>query len=605
MKKIWNIGIKVKITVGFTFILIVLISVQYGLNKSISNVIASQEELLKSTKLSTEIESIKSSVCFFESKVKGYVLTGNDSLLENNEKYLNDIVSKFSDLKKLAPNPEQIVAIDKLVGLLNDEIALTDEIMFQYQINPNNSIELIKSDRGRVLLTNILKEFQKIHDIEEVKYKEILSRNKKDSELVKQMDASAYVFAFLLITLCVWVLFRDISKRERLEKELIITQKKAEHAAAIKEQFMANMSHEIRTPLNAIIGFNARLNKTKLDAEQKEYAEAVQSSGENLLAIVNDILDFSKIEAGMVRIEKIRFNLPNLLQSLITMFVGQAKEKQVNLELKISQNVPQFILGDPTRLTQILINLIGNALKFTNQGSVCVKVDLISIHDKNVTIVFKVIDTGIGIPTEKMPEIFERFTQAKSDTSRIFGGTGLGLSIAKKLVELQSGTIQVESIQGKGSEFSFNIPFIITEGEDNDLKKNNDNEKKIEITGNLKILVVEDNILNQKLASFMLKDWNIDFDICDNGKLAVEKLKSNNYNLILMDIQMPEMNGYEATEYIRNQLKLTIPIIAMTADALPGEKEKCIGFGMTDYISKPIKTIDLKNLISTYINIDL
>lgn len=605
MKKIWNIGIKVKITVGFTFILIVLISVQYGLNKSISNVIASQEELLKSTKLSTEIESIKSSVCFFESKVKGYVLTGNDSLLENNEKYLNDIVSKFSDLKKLAPNPEQIVAIDKLVGLLNDEIALTDEIMFQYQINPNNSIELIKSDRGRVLLTNILKEFQKIHDIEEVKYKEILSRNKKDSELVKQMDASAYVFAFLLITLCVWVLFRDISKRERLEKELIITQKKAEHAAAIKEQFMANMSHEIRTPLNAIIGFNARLNKTKLDAEQKEYAEAVQSSGENLLAIVNDILDFSKIEAGMVRIEKIRFNLPNLLQSLITMFVGQAKEKQVNLELKISQNVPQFILGDPTRLTQILINLIGNALKFTNQGSVCVEVDLISIHDKNVTIIFKVIDTGIGIPTEKMPEIFERFTQAKSDTSRIFGGTGLGLSIAKKLVELQSGTIQVESIQGKGSEFSFNIPYIITEGEDNDLKKNNDNEKKIEITGNLKILVVEDNILNQKLASFMLKDWNIDFDICDNGKLAVEKLKSKKYNLILMDIQMPEMNGYEATEYIRNQLKLTIPIIAMTADALPGEKEKCISFGMTDYISKPIKAIDLKNLISTYINIDL
>lgn len=605
MKKIWNIGIKVKITVGFTFILIVLISVQYGLNKSISNVIASQEELLKSTKLSTEIESIKSSVCFFESKVKGYVLTGNDSLLENNEKYLNDIVSKFSDLKKLAPNPEQIVAIDKLVGLLNDEIALTDEIMFQYQINPNNSIELIKSDRGRVLLTNILKEFQKIHDIEEVKYKEILSRNKKDSELVKQMDASAYVFAFLLITLCVWVLFRDISKRERLEKELIITQKKAEHAAAIKEQFMANMSHEIRTPLNAIIGFNARLNKTKLDAEQKEYAEAVQSSGENLLAIVNDILDFSKIEAGMVRIEKIRFNLPNLLQSLITMFVGQAKEKQVNLELKISQNVPQFILGDPTRLTQILINLIGNALKFTNKGSVCVEVDLISIHDKNVTIIFKVIDTGIGIPTEKMPEIFERFTQAKSDTSRIFGGTGLGLSIAKKLVELQSGTIQVESIQGKGSEFSFNIPYIITEGEDNDLKKNNDNEKKIEITGNLKILVVEDNILNQKLASFMLKDWNIDFDICDNGKLAVEKLKSKKYNLILMDIQMPEMNGYEATEYIRNQLKLTIPIIAMTADALPGEKEKCISFGMTDYISKPIKAIDLKNLISTYINIDL
>jgi len=605
MKKIWDIGIKLKITIGFTFILIVLITVQYGLNKSISNVISSQEELLKSTKLSTEIESIKSSVCFFESRVKGYVLTGNDSLLENNETYLHNIVSKFRDLKKLAPNNEQIASIDKLVDLLNDEIQFTDEIMFQYQINPNKSIELIRSGKGRILLTNILNEFEKIHSIEEVKYKEILSRNKADSTLVRQMDASAYVFAFLLVALCVWILFRDISKREKLEKELIITQKKAEDAAIIKEQFMANMSHEIRTPLNAIIGFNNRLNKTNLDAEQKEYANAVQSSGENLLAIVNDILDFSKIEAGMVRIEKIQFDLPELLDSVVTMFLGQAKEKQVDLELKIAKNVPQLILGDPTRLTQILINLIGNALKFTNKGSVCIIVDAIAIDKKNVDIKFRVKDTGIGISTEKISEIFERFTQAKSDTSRIFGGTGLGLSIAKKLVELQSGAINVESTKGQGSEFSFNIPYIIAEKADDGIKAIVETDQKIEIGSDLKILVVEDNILNQKLAGFMLKDWNVDFDICSNGKLAVEKLKTKSYNLILMDIQMPEMNGYEATEYIRNHLKLSLPIIAMTAHALPGEREKCIGFGMTDYISKPIKETDLKNLISTYINIDV
>lgn len=605
MKKIWDIGIKLKISIGFTFILIVLISVQYGLNKSISNVIASQEELLKSTKLSTEIESIKSSVCFFESKVKGYVLTGNDSLLENNEVYLKNIVSKFKDLKKLAPNAEQIVAIDKLVDLLNNEIQFTDEIMFQYQINPEKSIALIKSGKGKALLTNILNEFEKIHNIEEEKYHEILSRNKKDSVLVKQMDASAYVFAFLLVALCVWILFRDINKRQKLEKELVITQKKAEDAAIIKEQFMANMSHEIRTPLNAIIGFNHRLNKTKLDDEQKEYANAVQSSGENLLAIVNDILDFSKIEAGMVRIEEIRFNLPQLLQSVVTMFFVQAKEKNVHLELKITNNVPQDILGDPTRLTQILINLIGNALKFTNQGSVYVIVDVISINEKIVDIKFKVKDTGIGISTEKISEIFERFTQAKSDTSRIFGGTGLGLSIAKKLVELQAGIISVESIKNEGSVFTFNIPYKIAEGIDENIKIKTEPVQKIKNKNNVKILVVEDNIMNQKLAGFMLKDWGFDFDICSNGKLAVEKLKTDNYNLILMDIQMPEMNGYEATELIREQLKLTVPIIAMTAHALPGEREKCIGFGMTDYISKPIKEIDLHNLITQYMNIDL
>ncbi len=603
MKNIWDIGIKLKISIGFTFILIVLISVQYGLNKSISNVISSQEELLKSTKLSTEIESIKSSVCFFESKVKGYVVSGNDSLLENNEKYLTNIVLKFNDLKRLAPNEEQIIAIDKLVILLNDEIQFTDEIMFQYQINPNKSIELIKSGKGNILLTKILKEFEKIHAIEEIKYNEILNRNKKNSTLVKQMDASAYVFAFLLAALCVWILFRDISKREKLEKELIVTQKKAEHAAIIKEQFMANMSHEIRTPLNAIIGFNHRLNKTKLDDEQKEYANAVQSSGENLLAIVNDILDFSKIEAGMVKLEKIRFNLTELMQSVITMFSGLAKEKKVKLELKIADNVPLFILGDPTRLTQILINLIGNALKFTDEGSVNVIVDTIALDEKNATIEFRVKDTGIGISEEKISEIFERFTQAKSDTSRIFGGTGLGLSIAKKLVELQFGTIHVQSTKSQGSEFIFHISYKIDDRVENQIETKIETIHKIEINTNLKVLIVEDNILNQKLAGFMLKDWGYGFDICSNGKLATEKLITNSYNIILMDIQMPEMNGYEATQFIRDNLKLTIPIIAMTAHALPDEKEKCLGFGMTDYISKPIKEVDLKNIINKYINI--
>ncbi|MBI3519152.1 MAG: response regulator [Bacteroidetes bacterium] len=606
MKKIWDIGIKLKITIGFTFILIVLIGVQYGLNRSINNVITSQEELLKSTKLSTEIESIKSSVCFFESKVKGYILTGNDSLLENNEEYLTNIVLKFRELKKLSPNAEQIVAIDHLVDLLNAEIQFVDEIMFQYQVNPKKSVELIKLGKGRALMMDILREFDKIHSIEEIKYNEILLRNRKDSAMVKQMDASAYVFAFLLVALCVWILFRDINKREKLEKELIVTQKKAEEAATIKEQFMANMSHEIRTPLNAIIGFNQRLNKTKLNDEQKEYANAVQSSGENLLAIVNDILDFSKIEAGMVKIEEIKFNLHDLLESVVTMFLGQAKDKKVELHLKIVDHAPLLIMGDPTRLTQILINLIGNALKFTHHGSVDIIVDILHADDKNVTIQFKVKDTGIGISEEKISEIFDRFTQAKSDTSRMFGGTGLGLSIAKKLVELQSGSINVESVKDQGSVFWFTIPYKIAEEAEEEIeKKHIEKPEQTKLKKNIKVLVVEDNLMNQKLAGFMLKDWGLDFDICSNGKLATEKLKTDTYQIILMDIQMPEMNGYEATEYIRAQLKLDLPIIAMTAHALPGEKEKCLSYGMTDYISKPIQENDLRNLISKYLNVDL
>ncbi|HTA61915.1 MAG TPA: ATP-binding protein [Bacteroidia bacterium] len=603
MKKIWNIDIKLKIGIGFAIVLFVLISVQYGLNRSIADVITSQEELSNSTQISTKIESIKTSVVFFESRVKGYVLTGNDSLLDNNEKYLANIITQFKDLKKLSPNKEQQASIDTLVTLLNAQIQFTDEVMFQYQLSPQKSIKLIKSGKGRYLMASIIKEFEKIHAIEEAKFAEIVARNKQDSARVKQMDTSAYVFAFLLVVLCVWVLYRDVNKREKLEKELIITQKKAEDAAIIKEQFMANMSHEIRTPLNAILGFNHRLTKTALNDEQQEYAKAVQSSGENLLAIVNDILDFSKIEAGMVRIEEIKFNLSGLLHSVVTMFFVQSKEKNVPITLTITNHVPSLIMGDPTRLTQILINLIGNALKFTREGSINLFVDAHSTDDKNVTITFKVQDTGIGISVEKISEIFERFTQAKSDTSRKYGGTGLGLSIAKKLVELQAGTIGVESEKGKGSTFKFTIPYKIADNIPDEAKEKVEPIKKIEVKNKVNVLIVEDNLLNQKLAGFMLKDLGFDFDICDNGKLAIEKLKTKNYNLILMDIQMPEMNGYETTEFIRDELKLTLPVIAMTAHALPGEREKCISFGMTDYISKPIKETDLNKIMDKYINI--
>ena len=284
------------------------------------------------------------------------------------------------------------------------------------------------------------------------------------------------------------------------------------------------------------------------------------------------------------------------------MFFVQTKEKKVPLTLHISDNVPQLVLGDPTRLTQILINLISNALKFTKQGSVHVLVDGINING-TIVITFKVKDTGIGIPEEKISEIFDRFTQAKSDTSRIYGGTGLGLSIVKKLVELQGGTILVESTKGKGSIFTFTIPYKIADAIEDEVNIKTEKIKKMDVEDKISVLVVEDNLLNQKLAGLMLKDLGIDFDICSNGKLAVEKLKTHNYNLILMDIQMPEMNGYETTEYIRDELKLTMPIIAMTAHALPGEREKCISFGMSDYISKPIKGNDLQNLITKYINI--
>jgi len=604
MKNIWNLGIKLKIGIGFALILIILVSVQYGLNKSINNVITSQEELLTSTKLSTEVEAIKSSVIYFESKMKGYVLTSNDTLLENNEKYLTDIVQKFRGLQKLSPNVEQKRAIDTLVRLLNKQIQFTDEVIFQHTLGSDRSLKLIRSGGGKKLMATIISELDKLTKLEEAKFKEILLRNKQNSRSVKLMDTSAYIFAFLLVIAFIWFLYLDINKRQQLEKDLKIAQKKAEDAAMVKEQFMANMSHEIRTPMNAIIGFNNRLMKTNLNAEQKDYVFAVQSSGENLLTIVNDVLDFSKIEAGMVKLENIPFNLPDLLNSVHNMFFMQAKEKKVDLQLIVSENVPPTIKGDPTRLTQILLNLVGNALKFTDSGSVTIIAETIKQNDEHFYIQFKIKDTGIGISKDKIPEIFNRFTQEKSDTTRIYGGTGLGLSIVKKLLELQNGTIMVESEKDKGSVFTFILPLL----KDHSLHiaKRSATEKAHEPfhKTKLSVLVVEDNVMNQKLAGFMLNDWGFDFDVCNNGKLAIEKLKNHSYHLILMDIQMPEMNGYEATKFIRNHLNINIPVIAMTAHALPGEREKCISYGMTDHISKPINENELRTLIDKYLDVN-
>lgn len=603
MKNIWNLGIKLKIGLGFTLILIIMVSVQYGLNKSINNVIRSQEELLTSTKLSTEIEAIKSSVIFFESKMKGYVLTSNDTLLENNEKYLNDIVLKFRGLQKLSPNAEQKEAINTLVSLLNKQIQFTDEVIFQHTIDPKSAVSLIRSGSGKKLMSTIINELDKINSIEEKKFEEILAKNKQYSHSVKLMDTSAYIFAFLLVLAFIGFLYSDINKRQKLEHELVIAQKKAEDAAIVKEQFMANMSHEIRTPMNAIIGFNNRLMKTNLSPEQKDYVFAVQSSGENLLTIVNDVLDFSKIEAGMVKLESIRFNLPDLLRSVHNMFYIQAKEKKIELLINISENVPQYVIGDPTRLTQILLNLVGNALKFTDAGAVSINAETINQNEEQFYLQFKIKDTGIGIAKEKIHEIFNRFTQEKSDTNRIYGGTGLGLSIVKKLLELQNGTIMIDSEKNKGSTFTFIIPFSKVNG------LHIDTSIKPEIAGEpftkhkIKILIVEDNIMNQKLAGFMLNDWGFDHDICNNGKLAIEKIKNNNYDLILMDIQMPGMNGYETTQVLRTQLNIHTPVIAMTAHALPGEREKCISYGMTDHISKPIKENELYNLITKHLHL--
>ncbi len=411
------------------------------------------------------------------------------------------------------------------------------------------------------------------------------------------------------------IVARDVTEQKRLTKELTeaivfaelatsfaedekIKAEKAtltaENAVKAKQQFLSNMSHEIRTPMNAIIGFTKVVLKTELTAKQKEYLTAIKMSGDALIVLINDILDLAKVDAGKMTFEKVPFRMSLSLSAMLHLFETKIQEKNLELVKQYDSRIPDVLVGDPVRLHQIILNLVSNAVKFTNTGTITVIVQLLKEDDVNVQIEFAVSDTGIGIPNNKIEKIFENFQQASSGTSRIYGGTGLGLAIVKQLVEAQGGSIGVKSTLDQGSTFSFVLTFqktlaeaeIIAEAEVLDLE-----------IKNIRVLVAEDIPLNQLLMKTLLDDYGFERDIAENGKIAIEKLKEKAYDVILMDLQMPVMNGFETTEYIRHTLKSKIPIIALTADVTTVDLAKCKSVGMNDYIAKPVDEKLLYNKI--------
>jgi two-component system, sensor histidine kinase and response regulator len=466
-------------------------------------------------------------------------------------------------------------------------------------IHPDDAVK-IKYDIKQLLSTNILtSSIYRIYVDQKIRYIEFNAMTEQ-----KNLQLSGIMVSMRDVTAEMELKIDQENYRQSLENEIRThalktekTKELVEHASLIKTSFLSNMSHEIRTPMNAIVGYTHLLKQTSTDSVQTDYLNKISEASEHLLSIINDILDFSKIEAGKIIIEHVPFKLDKLLNSVQSIVMQNVKKKNLYFDIQ-TVHIPNALIGDENRIRQVLINLLSNAIKFTETGGISLTCVLDSnIDDQHIVASFKVKDTGIGMTKKQMSKLFKDFEQADSSTTRLYGGTGLGLSISYRLSQLMKGDITVESHLNEGSEFIFRLPLglQIKHSESTDIAEVNLNPKE-----GSSILLAEDNLLSQKLSQRILNNMKMVVTVADNGLIALNLAKHNHYDLIILDIQMPMMDGITAAAEIRKFNKET-PILAMTANAFSEDRETCISSGMNDFISKPIDPKSLHKALSKWI----
>ena len=582
------------------FGLMILIAVAQLLTKqNINGLKKSNREAAITFTINNRLQDLVNLSFELETKVTNPVnkITNRQSIVDS----LTMLGYNASVLDQVNMNEEVDAGFTKLNKFINYQIASSLRAL---QLAGAASLQTVDSLRKLQVADSVYATALSIQKYLERDLQAAFNNNATVSEGLSAYNRVLAIVAIAAVLILGTIIINRHLRQVQLISELETATTEAKKLATVKDQFLANMSHEIRTPLNAIKGFGDLLLETPLNNEQQQYAAIIKDSSKNLLHIVNDILDISKIEAGKLRIESKEFNLERILQAIDYIFFNEAAEKKVQYSWKINSDVPLQIKGDPDRLSQVLINLVGNGIKFTQHGYVVTTVSVKNDEKDKIWIVFEVKDSGIGIPSDKQEEIFQRFEQLITDSKPITQGTGLGLSIVKNLTHMMGGSISVESELGKGSLFKVLLPFekIISlplPGK----KDMNDNTPRRKYN-NTSALVVDDNKVNQLLVKQMLSGLDVVSDFAINGEEALDILDKKNFDIIFMDIQMPQMDGYKTIAAIRNEKKIDTPVVAMTAFAMPGEKEKCITAGMDDYLSKPLEYNQLISVLEKFIHLD-
>jgi signal transduction histidine kinase/DNA-binding response OmpR family regulator len=581
-------------------------------NRSIKVFTANQDKITQYQQYLRQVDLLSKKLDGVKNQVKNLALYGS---LEKIKNFETDAQAINRESVLLADNLRSIISSADIEGFRKSVKQRVDFERRLIQAFQENGIKEIQKKIQQPDADQSRLKFDMYFSIITGKLQgEIMARNKqqdKDKLDIISLDyAIPHLTSFVFLVIAFFILYK-ILQVYKLNENLNKAVEKEHEAQLIKEQFMDNMTHELRSPLNAVLGYTGLLMKTTLKKDQLKFTKAIRTSGELLLNVINEVLDYSKIRSGYLHFENEPFNLKEQVAALLDIVNDKLNEKGLQYEIEIDDKIPDNLRGDGSKLLQVLLNITFNAIKFTTEGKISIRVICEEKTDDQVKLKFFISDTGIGIPKEKLPYIFDRFFQVQGNVTTKYAGTGLGLSITKQIVMLQGGTIHAESEPGKGTTFIFTLGFGISKDESKTDKKQtlagliNGDEDGISyrvkvLPRDMKILIVDDNELNRELVCFILKDLQVQFKTASRGQEAIDILKNEKFDVVLMDVQMPGMDGRETTRKIRTGLKLQVPVIALTAFSQPAEKQRCLDAGMDVYLSKPVKEKELFEVLELF-----